>query len=72
MTPDQAKAYCQRWNLIRERETSELRSTSIDDKFRQLSALMASRDLLGPDPRREAEVQSVRDRWARLRGSLGG
>ncbi|MGH8298507.1 MAG: hypothetical protein ACRES6_04375 [Steroidobacteraceae bacterium] len=72
MTPDQAKAYCQRWNLIREREATELRRTSIEAKFRQLTALMASRDLFGPDPRREAEVQGVRDRWARLRGSLGG
>lgn len=72
MTPEQAKAYFRRWDLVRKMEAAELRRTSMEAKLRQLAALMASRNLFGSDPHREADVQSVRDRWARLRRFLGG
>jgi hypothetical protein len=71
MTPEEARAYFKRWELVREAEAAELRRASIETKLRQLAALMASRHLFGPEPDREAQVQEVRDRWARLRRTLG-
>jgi hypothetical protein len=72
ITPDEAQAYVERWALVQKRETAELRRTSMDTKLRQLSALMASRDLFGTEPDRESSVHAVRERWARLRRALGG
>jgi len=72
ITPAEARAYCKRWELVREMEVAELRRTSVDAKFRQLSALMASRGIFGVDPERERGMQLVRDRWTRLWQALGG
>ena len=72
ITPEEARAYIERWELVREEEDRQLRSTPLAVKFRQLEALMESRHLLGPDPNRAAEVQVVRERWARLRQALSG
>lgn len=72
ITPEEARAYLNRWKLVRELEVIELRRTDMETKFRQLSALMAARGLFGPEPDRESEVQAVRDRWARLRQALSG
>jgi len=72
MTPEEARAYFKRWELVRDAEAAELRRATMDTKFQQLAALMASRHLFGPEPDREAQVHEVRDRWARLRRALGG
>jgi hypothetical protein len=72
ITPTEARAYFKRWELVKEIELVELRRTSMDVKLRQLSALMASRDLFGVDPERENGVQLVRDRWACLRQASRG
>jgi hypothetical protein len=72
ITPEEARAYFARWQLLRDVETAELQRTPIETKLRQLAALMASRDLLGPESDREAQVREVRERWARLRQALGG
>ena len=72
MTPEDAHQYLERWRLVEERELTELRQTPIEAKARQLSALMASRELFGEDPDRENGVREVRARWARLRKALGG
>jgi hypothetical protein len=72
LTPEQAQAYLNRWNLVREVEATELRRTPIETKLRQLAALMESRDLFGPEPDRENQIREVRERWARLRRALGG
>ena len=72
ITPAEAHAYFERWDLVKEIELAELRRTSMDTKLRQLSALMASRSLFGVDPERESGMQLVRDRWARLWQALGG
>ncbi len=66
ISPAEAHAYFKRWELVKEVELAELRSTSTDTKLRQLSVLMASRSLFGADPEREKGMQLVRDRWARL------
>ena len=72
ITPAEAQAYFNRWELVKEIELTELRRTSMDTKLRQLSALMASRNLFGVGPERESGVQLVRDRWARLWQALDG
>ena len=71
MTPEQAKAYLARWHLVREAEVAELQRTPVAVKIRQLDALMASRGIFAEDPRRQQEVEAVRQRWARLRMALG-
>ena len=70
IAPDEARAYLQRFELVREIEAAELRRTSMDTKLRQLAALMASRDAFGTDADRDRDVQTVRERWARLRQAL--
>ncbi len=72
MTPEQARAYMRRWDLVRDVEAAELRSTPMETKLRQLATLMRARDVFAPDPDREAEIRAVRERWARLRRALGG
>ena len=72
MTPEEARAYLTRWRLLRDVEAAELRRTSMDTKLQQLAALMAARDVFGPEPNREAQMRDVRQRWARLRQALGG
>ena len=44
----------------------------METKLRQLAALMASRHLFGVEPDREAGVEAVRERWARLRQAVSG
>ena len=72
ITPDEARAYLKRWELMSQAEVEELRRTPMETKLRQLAALMESRHLFPPEPNREAEVSLVRERWARLRRALGG
>jgi len=72
ITSAEARAYFQRWELVKQIELSELRRTSMDTKLQQLAALMSSRGLFGIDPERETGMQLVRDRWARLWQALGG
>jgi hypothetical protein len=72
ITPEQARAYLKRWELVSQAEVAELRRTTLEIKLQQLAALMESRHLFGPEPDREAGVLEVRERWARLRRALGG
>jgi hypothetical protein len=67
ITAEQARAYLERWDLARDAEAVELQRTPMAIKFRQLEALMASRDAFRNDPQREQEIESVRERWAGLR-----
>jgi hypothetical protein len=71
ITPEEAAAYLKRWELVREAEAAELQRTTVAMKFRQLAALMASRDVFGEDPQRQQEIEIVRERWARLRQAYG-
>src|SRR2546429_8901922 len=72
ITPEEALAYFRRWELVREAEARELRRTPMETKLQQLASLMASRHVFGPEPDREAQLQLVRERWARLRRGLSG
>ena len=72
ITPEDALAYFRSWELVRDAEARELRRTSMETKLQQLASLMASRHVFGPEPDREAQLQVVRERWARLRRALSG
>jgi hypothetical protein len=72
ITPEEALAYFRRWELVRDAEARELRDTPMETKLQQLASLMASRHVFGPQPDREAEIEVVRERWARLRRALSG
>lgn len=72
LSTEEAQAFARRWELVRELEAAERRSVSAETRFRQLSALMASRELFGTDPEREASAEAVRERWAKLRLALNG
>jgi hypothetical protein len=72
MAPGEARAYLRRWQLVRDAEAAELRRTSMETKLQQLAALMAARNVFGPEPDRDSHVREVRERWARLRQALGG
>ena len=72
ITPEEARAYFRRWQLLREEEARQLARTPMETKLRQLAALMASRHLIGVEPDREAGVEAVRERWARLRQAVSG
>lgn len=50
ITPEQARAYFRRWELLREEEARQLARTPMETKLRQLAALMASRHLFGGEP----------------------
>jgi hypothetical protein len=70
ITPEEARAYADRWAAAEAFELEELRRTPMEQKLMQLCALMASRDLFADDPERENGVVEVRERWARLRQVL--
>jgi len=53
ITPEEARAYFRRWQLLREEEARQLARTPMETKLRQLVALMASRHLFGVEPDRE-------------------
>ena len=72
ITPEQARAYLKRFELVEEVQTAEMRRASMESRFKQLSALMASRQAFGTEVDRERDLQVVRERWARLRQALGG
>jgi hypothetical protein len=70
ITPEQAREYLNRWELVRQAEIKELRAASFETKLRQLDVLMASRSLFGNDRNRETQVREIRNRWAQIREAL--
>ena len=70
ITPDEARAYADRWAAMEAFELDELRRTSIETKLLQLASLMASRDLFAHDSARDKGILEVRERWLRLRQLL--
>jgi hypothetical protein len=70
MTAAESRAYLDRWQQLRAVEAVELQRTPMRTKLQQLTALMHSRDIFGPEPEREAQILEVRERWVRLRQAL--
>ncbi len=71
ITPEEARAYSDRWATVEAFQLEELRRTPMETKLLQLVALMASRDLFAYDAERDKGVLEVRKRWAQLRLPLG-
>jgi hypothetical protein len=71
MTKAEALAYQKRWQRINAAERDELRKASIELKFRQLAALMASVDAFGWRQALARGQGEVRERWKRLRSHYG-
>ena len=67
---DEAAAFRERSAMVARQEERELRETPIETKFRQFSALFASRGLFDEDPRTAAEKAEVHERWCRIRAAL--
>lgn len=72
ITTQQAQSYLDRWKSVRDREADEWRKSSMETRFRQISALVSSRSLFGQDQDREGRVAKVRERWARIRKASNG
>ena len=69
ITKNDAAAFKARWAAVNAAEVEELRSTPMEQKARQLAALMLSVRDLGWTEALEAEDAAVRARWNRLRKS---
>jgi hypothetical protein len=69
MTPEQARAYFKRWELVREFEAAEMRRMPLAVKLRQLASLMNSRGMF--ESERDAGIRAVRECWSRLRRTFG-
>jgi hypothetical protein len=69
ISPEQARAYLKRWELVREFEAAEMRRTPLALKLRQLAALMNSRGMF--ESERDAGIRAVRERWSCLRRTFG-
>jgi hypothetical protein len=70
ITKQEARDYLERWKILRARETCDRDATSMDERARQLSVLMASRFLFERDTNRERLVDEVRLRWTRIHRAL--
>jgi hypothetical protein len=71
LTSEQARAYLERWELVRAAEAAQLQSTQMQMKLLQLAALMQSREIFGADPGREADTRKVRELWERIKRVMG-
>jgi hypothetical protein len=72
ITPEQARAYLRRFELLAAAQAAELRHASVEARFGQLSALMSSRHVFRAETDREQDVLIARDRWDLLRQALLG
>ncbi len=67
ISPEEARAFRERWRLVAEAEREELRRTPLEVKAAQLASLMASVRDLGWDEALAAEDEAVWRRWQALR-----
>ena len=72
MTKKEALAYCKRWQRVKAIEIAELRSRSMDLKWKQFNTLLKWAKQLGwSESLRQGEAE-VWARWARLRKANRG
>ncbi len=67
MTKREAIAFKARWSAVNVAEVEELRATPMEQKARQLAALMASVKKLGWTKLLAAGESEVRERWNKIR-----
>jgi len=65
------RAFRARWRAVAAAERRELSRTTIEQRLRQLAALMASAGAVGGERALAAEDRRVRRRWLILRRALG-
>ncbi len=70
LTKAQARDFQLRWEALKEAEDEELASTSMAEKFRQLTGLLASARRFGWTEDLAVEEDKVRQRWIKLRQVL--
>lgn len=71
MTKSEARAYRARWEMVNRAEREELRTTPMDQKAKQLAALMQSAEAFGWRECLMSEEAEVRERWNEIRRSYG-
>lgn len=73
ITPEEARAYVARYEIVRQHEIEELRAMTADEKIRQLEVLYRAIDELGWHARLKAEAkkEEVWATWARIREVMG-
>lgn len=69
MTKSEAREYRARWERVNRAEREELRSTPMDQKAKQLAALMESVEALGWRESLVSGEAEVRERWNEIRRS---
>jgi hypothetical protein len=67
ITPEEARAFKERWRLVNEADRAELQRLTPDDRIRQLAILMASVRSMGWAEKLEAESAASCENWQRLR-----
>lgn len=72
VTSAEARAYLDRWRQVAEAQLELLRTESVEVRLRQLSVLMASRQLFDDDAMRAVRAAQVRERWLRIRAASHG
>lgn len=72
LTRNEARRFRERWQLADAREVEEMRTTSIDVKWRQFNTLLRWAHALGWTEALAADDEKVRARWMRLRKAMRG
>lgn len=67
LTKSQARAYRKRWKVVNDHEARELRTMSMDVKWRQLNTLMRWAQAFGWTEVLSEGIDEVRARWAKLK-----
>jgi hypothetical protein len=71
VSQSEVRAFKKRWRAVNAAEQEELRAASLELKFQQLAALMASVDAMGWREKLAEGEEEVRERWRRLRSLHG-
>jgi hypothetical protein len=67
LTPEEARAFKERWRFVNEMDRLELERLTVDDRIRQLAVLMTSVDSFGWAEKLQAESDASWKNWQRLR-----
>ena len=71
MTKDEARQFTERWRLVNEFVTEEVRRTPPEVKLQQLAVLYAAGRTLGWTEKLATGEDEVRERWRVLKEKLG-
>ncbi|MFQ5812166.1 MAG: hypothetical protein ACE5I2_03085 [Anaerolineae bacterium] len=69
MSEDLMRQFRDRWQAVAALEREEQREASVALRWQQLNAILRLAMSLGLPPREQFEEETVRQRWAKLRGT---